>query len=67
MRERKTMGIIDPLYHECQIVTWDKSIRIGDIKDYDNNFSWYREVVNLPGSEGYNCKATLGIIREDMV
>ena len=43
------MGITGSPYHACQVVTWAKSIAMGDRINQNNPFAWEKVVLNLPG------------------
>ena len=49
------MVLTDSQYHACQAVTWAKGIAMGDSIDSNNPFAWDKVVLNLPGTEGYDC------------
>ena len=52
------MGLTDPPYHACQAVTWAKCIAMGDRLDSNNNFAWEKVVLNLSGTEEYDCQSS---------
>ena len=48
------MGLTDSHYHECQEVTWDKRVALGDRLSLKNTFVWEKVVVNLPVKTTYD-------------
>ena len=38
--DRKIMGLIYSTYYVCQVVTWAKSVALGDRKSLNNPFGW---------------------------
>ena len=47
------MGLTYSPYHACQVVTWAKSVALGDKQSLNNPFGWYTVVVNLTGTTAY--------------
>ena len=50
------MVLKDYLYHAFQAFKWAKIIDLGIWREPSNLLKWDMEVVNFPGSEGYDCK-----------
>ena len=48
------MGLTDFPYQECQEVTWDKDVELGNRQDMQNPLEWLRVVFTPPGTPTYN-------------
>ena len=51
------MGLTNQPYHVCQALTWAKCIAMGYLLGSDIPFTWKKVVLNLPGTEEYDCQS----------